>query len=229
MYVSSAHYLVLIIQCLILTFCRPGSAKWLLKMHGCITKPDDIVLTRRDYIRYAERGAALGGMVQAALLTKHLLFVGFSLTDDNFHKVFDAVIKAMPASQLAANNTAIMLSVSPMQAELWEGEVGLLSIAGPADTDLDIPALVRKQDIFLDILAAACCLNGRSNFLLQDRFEMILTPQEQELKTALKTMVSSLSAEAKSTPAWKVVDKALESLGNHAHRRVIIPAYKKYG
>ena len=32
----------------------PGAAKWLLKMHGCVSEPEDIVLTRRDYIRYSE-------------------------------------------------------------------------------------------------------------------------------------------------------------------------------
>ena len=31
-----------------------GASKWLLKMHGCVSEPEDIVLTRRDYIRYSE-------------------------------------------------------------------------------------------------------------------------------------------------------------------------------
>ena len=60
--------------------------RWLLKMHGCVTQPQDIVLTRKDYIRYAENSAALGGIVQALMMTKHMLFVGFSLQDDNFHR-----------------------------------------------------------------------------------------------------------------------------------------------
>lgn len=38
-----------------------AAKRWLLKMHGCVTKPEDIVLTRTDYIRYAENNAALGG------------------------------------------------------------------------------------------------------------------------------------------------------------------------
>lgn len=29
----------------------PDADRWLLKMHGCITRPDTIVLTRKDYIR----------------------------------------------------------------------------------------------------------------------------------------------------------------------------------
>ena len=67
-------------------------------MHGCVTKPEDIILTRGDYIRYAERHAALSGVCQSLLLTKHMLFVGFSLDDDNFHKIFDSVKKSVPTA-----------------------------------------------------------------------------------------------------------------------------------
>lgn len=85
----------------------PSADRWLMKMHGCVRVPDSIVLTRRDYIRYAETSAALGGaarcqydvqsscmmslsllagILQALLMTKHVLFIGFSMTDDNFHR-----------------------------------------------------------------------------------------------------------------------------------------------
>ena len=72
------------------------ASRWLLKMHGCVTRPSDIVLTREHYIRYAERYAALGGVVQGTLLTKHLLYLGFSLADTNFHRIFESVRTAMP-------------------------------------------------------------------------------------------------------------------------------------
>ncbi|MCA9546178.1 MAG: SIR2 family protein, partial [Myxococcales bacterium] len=39
---------------------RPGP--WLLKMHGCLEHPDDIILTRQNYVRYAVRNAALAGI-----------------------------------------------------------------------------------------------------------------------------------------------------------------------
>jgi hypothetical protein len=44
--------------------------RWLLKMHGCVERPKDIVLTRSDYIRYDARRAALRGIVQAMLITR---------------------------------------------------------------------------------------------------------------------------------------------------------------
>src|SRR5581483_5907041 len=70
---------------------RPDARRWLLKMHGCLSDPDRIVLTRTSYTRYDERLPALGGMVQAFLVTRHVLFAGFSLADDNFHRIVDSV------------------------------------------------------------------------------------------------------------------------------------------
>ena len=43
------------------------------------------MLTRGSYARYDEHLPALAGIVQGFLMTRHMLFVGFSLTDDNFH------------------------------------------------------------------------------------------------------------------------------------------------
>jgi len=52
---------------------------WLLKLHGCVTRPEEIVLSRDDYMAYDSSRSALAGIVQAMMLTKHMLFVGFSL------------------------------------------------------------------------------------------------------------------------------------------------------
>jgi hypothetical protein len=32
-----------------------ASRRWLLKMHGTISHPDEIVLSKRDYMRYHDR------------------------------------------------------------------------------------------------------------------------------------------------------------------------------
>lgn len=73
--------------------------RWILKMHGSTHQPDDIVITREDYMRYASRRSALRGIVQSLLFTRHMLFVGFSLNDDNFHRIVDEVRQARPQNQ----------------------------------------------------------------------------------------------------------------------------------
>jgi hypothetical protein len=69
--------------------------RWILKMHGCVTHPEDIVLTREHYMRYQSTRSALSGIVQSLLITRHMLFVGFSLQDDNFHRIADEVRRSL--------------------------------------------------------------------------------------------------------------------------------------
>lgn len=61
---------------------------WLLELHGSVDGGrHDIVLTWGDYFRYADRRAALAGIVQALLITRSMLFVGFSLRDETFLRI----------------------------------------------------------------------------------------------------------------------------------------------
>ena len=71
---------------------------WLLKLHGSVTRPASIVLSRDDYLRFEGEGVALAGIVQAMLLTRHMLFVGYSLSDDNFHRLVHQVRTAIGSS-----------------------------------------------------------------------------------------------------------------------------------
>lgn len=64
------------------------------------TTLDSIVVTSSDYREYESgRKKALAGLVQANLLTSHILFVGFGLGDPNYHKILTEVRKAIGRSQ----------------------------------------------------------------------------------------------------------------------------------
>ena len=73
-----------------------GAEHWLLKMHGCVSTPEEIVITSEDYERYeSSQIKALDGLVQASLMTKHLMFVGFSLSDPNYLRIVEEVRMAL--------------------------------------------------------------------------------------------------------------------------------------
>lgn len=95
------------------------NSPWLLKLHGCISQPDHIVITRSDYLRLARERSALFGIVQALLLTKHLLFVGYSLADDDFHRLVEEIRiitdLSKPRHQLG---TVLAIEDWPL-ADLW--------------------------------------------------------------------------------------------------------------
>jgi hypothetical protein len=65
-------------------------------MHGCVSKPDDIVITSADYSNFEKsKLKALGGIVQSSLMTSHFLFVGYSMTDKNYLRIVDEVGRAL--------------------------------------------------------------------------------------------------------------------------------------
>lgn len=81
---------------------KPGAKEWLLKMHGCVSHPDKIVLSGKDY----SQRKILGGIVQSNLLTTHLLFCGFSLTDPNYLKIIQEVRDALsPSTEVGATGS----------------------------------------------------------------------------------------------------------------------------
>lgn len=50
---------------------RKDAPRWLLKMHGCVSVPEDVVLTGKDYEHYeSSKMKALTGLVQGNLMTR---------------------------------------------------------------------------------------------------------------------------------------------------------------
>src|SRR5579859_4753843 len=67
----------------------------LVKLHGCLTLPESIVLTRDDYETYADRHRAMIAYLQSLLATRTFLFVGFSLIDPNFRTIYSTIARAL--------------------------------------------------------------------------------------------------------------------------------------
>lgn len=154
------------------------TGRWLLKMHGCVDK-GGIVLTRHDYHRYHDTRAALAGIVQAMLITRHMLFLGFSLTDANFHRIVDDVRQAVRGGEATeALGTALVLHDNPAMRELWEGDVDLVAMGGD---DTATPA--RLIEVLLDRVNAIA--SDVTAHVLDDDYAGLLTAEERELKAAL--------------------------------------------
>ncbi|HIB65858.1 MAG TPA: hypothetical protein EYO33_12300 [Phycisphaerales bacterium] len=189
----------------------PGDVhnRWLLKMHGCVSVPEDIVIRREDYLRYSERRAALAGIVQATMLTRHMLFVGFSLRDGNFHRAVDDVRRALGSNKRNRLGTALFLAPSALTAELWQTELDIVHFADKAAGTT--AAAARKLEIFMDCLLGHC--GSITGHLLDPTFSHLLSPPEEELKEALLGLQTRLSEDSRNTVAWSKVQELLLSLG----------------
>jgi len=142
-------------------------------MHGSVVRPDEIVLTRDDYLHYSATRQALLGIVQAMLMTRHMLFVGFSLSDDNFHRIADDVRQVVrgnkddPSEPFA---TSVVLQSDLLLEELWDGDVTFVSMRANGG---DIRDSARQQEVFLDYLLAQS--TPATGHLLDPNFDGVLT------------------------------------------------------
>jgi hypothetical protein len=135
---------------------RHGVDRWVLKLHGCVSHPEDIVLTREDQLDYDGRRAALAGLAQAMLITRHMLFVGFSLSDDNFHRIAQSVRRVLRTTGRADTEarsfgTALVLTRNPMIEELWGDDIDWVGMSD-AMSDRNGPTTARRLELFLDYL-----------------------------------------------------------------------------
>jgi hypothetical protein len=193
--------------------------RWLLKLHGCVSSPEDIVLTRSDYLRYDEKRAALKGIVQAMLITRHMLFVGFSLTDDNFHRIIEDVRKMVrgdQSSQTESRNksfpfgTALEPTSNYFNERLWEKDLNWVSFGPPETTAHNR----RMLEIFLDYTASHSV--SCTNHLLDSRYDGVLTEEEKAFRNAIEVMIAGLTPKAKGTAAWQEVKNLIQRFGGKA-------------
>lgn len=205
-------------------------ARWVLKLHGSLEHPEDLVFTRSDYLRYDERRAALKGIVQAMLMTRRMLFVGFSMNDDNFHRIIDDVrkarVRATPSSgvdaDIAANHSphkrfgaSLGLRNDPVFEQLWGQDLYQISVEEPHAPGQDPPA-ARRLEIFLDALAEKSA--PANAHLLDARFDAVLSEDERRLRDLLLSIDEQADEGIRQTRAWPLVAELLHTLGGFSPR-----------
>jgi hypothetical protein len=195
------------------------STKWLLKLHGSISEPASIVLTRDDYLGFNATREALSAIVKANLITHHLLFVGFGLADDHFHQIIHDVRQSLPNdSNGPGYATAITLIADPLDSTLWKGQLDLLPMESPplSDPPLTETARVikagRQLEIFLDALVVFA--TDSHSYLLDDDFATALSPAETSLRSKLLVLQTGATDEERNTAGWRAVSRMFDDLGS---------------
>ena len=196
-----------------------GGNRWLLKLHGTVSREDSIVFTRSSYLDAPRRWGALFGLVQAMLLTRHMLFVGYSLSDEDFHNVVHEVREAIPGRN-STWGTVITLFPDPIMQELWANQLEVVSVRadhGPPDEDEDkrTRAAARDVDRFLDLVAFHA--SDHTDFLLDPNFVGIFDEDKRDaafvdLQEALAPLQEQVQGREKE-PGWSAVADLLRRMG----------------
>ncbi|MCK9249127.1 MAG: SIR2 family protein [Solirubrobacteraceae bacterium] len=179
-----------------------GADRWIVKLHGTVRdgRLRGVVLTREDYLRFGAERNALAGIVQALLLTRHMLFVGFGLSDETFHRIAHDVRRAVAATEsVRGDHGPYATSLSPSRhtvaADLWRGELDVV----PTRRDEDGPGrpgtapAARRLEIVLDALGMLAV--DPLGHLLDPTFDGALSPAERPLADALRRFAAEVDPE----------------------------------
>ena len=190
---------------------EPGSP-WLLKLHGDAAHPASIVLTRDEYLQFGDTRAALAGVLHSLLLTRHVLFVGTSMLDDDLIRIAHQVRGALQlqgSPSRRRNGTVLVLREDAARARLWERDVETVAM-GDGDT---APAeAARRLEVLLDLIG--CLSTPPTGYLLDPAYRGLLNDEERELAAALQSVAGALRTGSSSTAAQEVV-ALLRRLGHH--------------
>ncbi|MFG6150633.1 SIR2 family protein [Halobacillus sp. B23F22_1] len=74
-----------------LLFSQPLEVNEIYKIHGCSSTPDSLVLTNNDYSDYNEKNAYLAAKLLTIFIEHPIIFIGYSLTDSNIHKILKSI------------------------------------------------------------------------------------------------------------------------------------------
>jgi hypothetical protein len=172
------------------------------------------VLTRQDFLQLGDARCALAAIVQTQFITKHVLFVGFSLSDDTVHQIAHEVRKVLPdradPDHAPRIGTAPTFRPKPLVAELLQPDIRCIAI-GPEPTTSP-QETARRLEVILDLLLAEAMTT--TGYLLDAEFAGTLAPDEAALAQRLRAWVADVPPdELKCLPAWSVVEGALQQLG----------------
>ncbi|WP_231487017.1 SIR2 family NAD-dependent protein deacylase [Candidatus Blastococcus massiliensis] len=180
---------------------RPG-APWLLKLHGDAAHPASIVLTREEYLRYGDSRAALAGVLHSLLLTRHVLFVGTSMLDDDLIRIAHEVRSALRlqgSGRVHRSGTVLSLREDVARARLWEQDVETVAMAG---ADIPSAEAARRLEVLLDLIG--CLATPPTGYLLDPAYRGLLDEEERALAEALGAVSGLVPGGAGSSAAHEV-------------------------
>jgi hypothetical protein len=180
----------------------PG-APWLLKLHGDAARPESVVLTREEYLQLGDTRAALAGVLHSLLLTRHVLFVGTSMLDDDLIRIAHQVRSALQLQGSASgrrNGTVLALQEDLARARLWERDVETVAM-GAADSPA--PEAARRLEVVLDLIG--CLATPPTGYLLDPAYRGLLDEEECAVADALNRVAGAVGENSESDAAQEVV------------------------
>ncbi len=132
-----------------LLFSNPQSIGEIYKIHGCSSRSKSLVLTDEDYSEFNERNAYLAAKLITIFVEHPVLFIGYSVSDENIASLLLSVSKCIgeSAGEQLKNN---LIFVQRLRDNEKEGvSETFLTVDG-----IRIPIIVVKSNSFVSVYEA---------------------------------------------------------------------------
>ena len=184
---------------------------WLLKLHGTVGNPSNLVITRSDYLDMPRQYGALMGLVQGLLLMRHMVFVGYSLKDEDFHELIHEVRAARGAHARSPQERGTVLTLfhDELERELWADDLHVVPMVLEPRETASLGEAARQLDIFLDLVGYLATTSAA--FFLDATYRS-LSEDEADLRERL-IEISEATRESKEGSVGYQVKRFLEDLG----------------
>jgi hypothetical protein len=190
------------------------SGRWILKMHGDLRYPDSIVLTRGQFVGFTSASGPSGAVLQSLLLTKHVLVVGTSMTDDNVLRLIHEVTayrhlhrpKDAPSRNVDKLGTLLEVGNDPARRELHKSQFHIHQLSGR-----ELPDRARQLEIFLD--AVTMYASSDHSWLLDPRFNFLLDQPSRKLAEDALSLAGKVRSASKAGNAWEALARQLALFG----------------
>jgi hypothetical protein len=203
----------------VLPWERHRRRPWLLKMHGSVGHPGELVVTAGQLARFNTE-SPLASVVQAQLLIRDVLFVGYSLQDPNVVHLASAVKDYLELTRQQVRTVGTVLALEPLgpTAEALADALDVvdLSRGAPAVT----AASTRRLEIFCDLLLWHCT-RLEPAWQLDERYQR--EGGDQDLRDQLREIVAIAGGLAAHPTAGPMLHQ-VSSAAARRSGRVVQPA-----
>ena len=83
-----------------LLFSEAISIGEIYKIHGCISRPETLIVTDEDYLGFNSKNAYLAAKLLTIFVEHPIIFIGYSLSDKNILQIIDSIVKCVEPKNL---------------------------------------------------------------------------------------------------------------------------------
>ena len=164
-------------------FSKSSDYGELYKIHGSITEPNSISITSKDYNSNGEKSSIINAKILSNLVEAPILFLGYSLTDENIRKLLTDFARNSPYNIQEASEKIGVIEYVPDEEDIIE----LISEI----SDLSIHYTQLRTDNFIEIYRIVSSIDQGflpseiSKFERAFRKIIEIKGEDKELKTVL--------------------------------------------